>query len=145
MSVRYAHTHIITKDWHRLAQFYSEVFQCQLMPPERNQSGDWLERASNLESATLQGVHLRLSSHEDHGPSLEPSSYQIVLENFPLAPNRLGLRHLAFAIDDVHTCLQQLITHGGHALGQTVSRITKGAATIRSNPEGKILELHHSS
>jgi predicted enzyme related to lactoylglutathione lyase len=56
--MRYAHTNIAAKDHKVLAQFYMDVFDCKIKPPERNLSGDWLDRATGLTSARLKGVHL---------------------------------------------------------------------------------------
>lgn len=149
MNVRYAHTNIIAKDWRKLADFYIRVFQCQPVPPERKQSGDWLEKATGLKGAALQGVHLRLPGHGDGGPTLEIFSYRETLEKPEPSPNRLGLGHLAFEVEDVDACLNDVITHGGQTLGQTVTRVIEGAGTIRfvytADPEGNILELQHWS
>ena len=116
MPAKYAHTNIIAKDWKGLAEFYTEVFDCQFVPPERNQSGDWLSQATGIENASLQGVHLRLPGFGDDGPTLEIYSYDQMLEKASPAANRMGLGHLAFAVDDVEACLAQVIQKGGSSL-----------------------------
>lgn len=149
MNVRYAHTNIIAQDWQTLAAFYTQVFNCEVVPPERKQAGDWLEKATGVASAALQGVHLRLPGHGASGPTLEIFAYQHVLDKPESAPNRLGLSHLAFEVADVDLCLEQVIAHGGRALGQVVERVIEGAGTIRfvyaADPEGNILELQNWS
>jgi predicted enzyme related to lactoylglutathione lyase len=40
MKVTFAHTNLVAKDWVSLAQFYVEVFQCELKLSERDISGD---------------------------------------------------------------------------------------------------------
>ncbi len=149
MKVRYAHSNIIAQDWRKLADFYTSVFNCQFVPPERNQSGDWLEKATGVSGAALQGVHLRLPGHGDTGPTLEIFSYKNSLDKPEPAPNRRGIGHLAFEVEDVDACLKAVIAQGGWSLGQVVTRVIEGAGTIRflyaADPEGNILELQHWS
>ena len=33
---RFGHVNVIARDWRRLADFYAEVFGCELVPPERD-------------------------------------------------------------------------------------------------------------
>ena len=44
--MRFTHVNLIAKDWKCLAAFYETVFGCQKVPPERNLSGKWLEKAT---------------------------------------------------------------------------------------------------
>jgi hypothetical protein len=74
--MRYAHTNIVTTDWKRLAEFYIQVFGCTVKPPERNLSGDWLDNATGLTNARLQGIHLVLPGHGNNGPTLEMFTYE---------------------------------------------------------------------
>jgi hypothetical protein len=54
--IKFAHTNIITDDWHRLADFYIQVFDCKPILPERDLSGVWLDKATHLENAHLTGI-----------------------------------------------------------------------------------------
>jgi predicted enzyme related to lactoylglutathione lyase len=36
LDARYVHTNIVSTDWRRLAGFYTSVFGCELVPPERD-------------------------------------------------------------------------------------------------------------
>jgi len=146
MTVRYAHTNIIADDWKALADFYIAVFDCKPVPPERDQSGEWLETATGVRNASLRGMHLRLPGHGDDGPTLEIYTYAEMLEKpAPLAANRKGLGHLAFEVDDVRTRLAKLVGHGGQALGQMVTKEVPGVGEITvvyaADPEGNIIEL----
>ncbi len=38
-SPRYVHTNLIARDWRLLAQFYTGVFGCEFVPPERDYAG----------------------------------------------------------------------------------------------------------
>lgn len=145
MPTRYAHTNIIASNWRSLAAFYTEVFGCVVVPPERQQSGAWLARGTGVEDAALEGVHLRLPGHGDSGPTLEIYSYQTMLDKPLSAANRQGLGHLAFEVDDVAAILDKVLASGGSALGERVTREVRGAGTITfvyaCDPEGNILEL----
>jgi hypothetical protein len=57
IAARYVHTNIIARDWRVLARFYEAVFGCVLVPPERDLSGDWLDRGTGIRGAHVRGVH----------------------------------------------------------------------------------------
>ena len=143
--MRYAHTNIITNDWKRLAQFYCDVFACTPMPPERNQSGAWLDRGTGLTDAHLKGIHLRLPGHGDEGPTLEIYQYQQVLSNSIAKPNRQGLGHLAFEVEDVQATRDKVLEHGGAELGTLSQTPVEGVGMLTfvylADPDGNILEI----
>ncbi len=143
--MRYAHTNIIARDWQVLERFYSQIFDCYRVPPPRNQSGPWLARGTGVEQAALEGVHLRLPGHGEHGPTLEIYSYKQMLEKPEPAANRQGLGHLAFEVEDVRSLLERVLQAGGHSLGEVVEKEVEGVGIITfvyaTDPEGNILEL----
>ena len=47
-SPRYVHTNLIARDWRALAKFYTGLFGCELVPPERDYSGAALEAGTGL-------------------------------------------------------------------------------------------------
>ena len=99
---RFGHVNVIASDWRRLAGFYTSVFGCELVPPERDYGGEILERGTAVPGATLRGAHLRLPGHGDAGPTIEIYTYGA--NEPPAAPpaaNREGWGHVAFAVDDV--------------------------------------------
>ena len=60
MKARFAHVNLIARDWQRLAQFYTTVFRCVLVPPERDFQGKELDAGTGLKDAHLRGAHFRL-------------------------------------------------------------------------------------
>jgi glyoxylase I family protein len=144
---RYTHTNLIANDWKKLADFYCRVFGCVCVPPERNQSGDWLERGTKVPGAKLRGVHLRLPGHGESGPTIEVYTYSEVLPNSEAAANRAGYGHIAFAVNDVNQSVQAVFAAGGSRLGEIVSAQVQGAGRITfayvRDPEGNIIELQH--
>ena len=147
MATRFAHTNIIAHDWRKLAKFYTEVFDCIFMPPERNQSGQWLEDATAVADAQLQGVHLLLPGYGETGPTLEIFSYKNNIAGPESVANLTGFGHIAFEVDNVTACLRKIVDHGGSELGKIVTRQIKDAGlivfTYAKDPEGNIIELQN--
>jgi len=146
IQARYAHTNIIAADWQRLARFYTDVLGCRPVPPERDLSGDWLDRATGIPGAHIRGVHLRLPGHGDQGPTLEVFQYDGAAgAGAAPAVNRPGLGHLAFQVDDVAAALRAVVQAGGSAVGEVVTAEIAGAGRIcfvyARDPEGNVLEL----
>lgn len=145
MSIKYVHTNIISRDWQRLAAFYQNVFGCKPVPPQRSQSGGWLDRGTGVEGAQLEGMHLRLPGHGDEGPTLEIYQYASTEDNLPPVPNRIGLGHLAFSVDDVKAVLAQVVAGGGRAIGEISQADIQGKGHIEfvyaADPDGNIIEL----
>lgn len=148
-NARFAHTNIIAQDWKRLAQFYEQVFGCQPVPPERHLAGEWLEAATGVPGARIEGIHLRLPGYGNEGPTLEIFQYNERAARPKTAINRPGLGHIAFAVDDVEAARRAVLDAGGGSAGEVVSvEIAKaGAITFvyLTDPEGNIIELQHWS
>lgn len=144
-SARYAHTNIIARDWQRLARFYTEVFGCQPVGPQRDQSGEWLDAATGVPAAHLRGQHLLLPGHGSSGPTLEIYSYEDMLDRPEPVANRVGYGHIAFGVDDVSATLERLVSCGGQRLGAIAGTSVAGVGeleiTYARDPEGNIIEL----
>lgn len=145
MTIRYTHTNLIARDWRSLAEFYMRVFGCTPVGPQRDLSGDWLDRATGIPGAHLSGVHLRLPGCGEEGPTLEIFSYDSIERRLAPAPNATGFGHLAFHVDDVAGVLAEVIGNGGAAVGELVDVEVAGVGRLSfvyaRDPEGNILEL----
>ena len=143
--MRYAHTNIAAKDWKKLSEFYINVFDCIVKPPERKLSGDWLDQATGLSGAELEGVHLLLPGHGDSGPTLELFSYKDTRESAPIMANHTGFTHIAFEVDDVRETLNSAMKNGGVALGKLTEKSVEGVGLLSfvyfRDPEGNIVEI----
>jgi catechol 2,3-dioxygenase-like lactoylglutathione lyase family enzyme len=148
-NARFAHTNIIAQDWKGLARFYEQVFGCVPVPPERHLAGEWLEAATGLPGARIQGIHLRLPGYGNEGPTLEIFQYSERAARPDMAINRLGLGHIAFAVDDVEATRKAVLDAGGGSVGEVVSVEIARAGPITfvylTDPEGNIIELQHWS
>ncbi len=147
MSVRarFVHTNLVARDWRRVARFYQEVFGCVPVPPERDLSGPWLERATGVSGVHIRGVHLRLPGYGESGPTLEVFQYEPQAHPVAGVVNRPGFGHVAFAVDDVMAAREKVLAAGGHAVGEAVSLEVRGAGTVTfaylTDPEGNVIEV----
>ncbi len=143
--MRYAHTNIVAGDWRKLSEFYMNIFDCVVKPPERKLSGEWLDQATGLSDAELEGVHLLLPGHGNNGPTLEIFSYKNTRETAPLMANYTGLTHIAFEVDDVTKTLKAAMENGGQALGKVTEKTVEGIGVLCfvyfRDPEGNIVEI----
>ena len=146
---KYVHTNIISDDWKKLAQFYIDVFDCKPVYPERDLSGDWIEKATAVKNAHFKGIHLALPGYEEKLPTLEIFQYEKNEERLPSVLNRKGFGHLAFLVDDVSGMLKKLLEHGGSQVGELVAHEVKGVGILTfvytKDPDGNVVELQHWS
>jgi predicted enzyme related to lactoylglutathione lyase len=144
-NMRYVHTNIAAKDWKKLSDFYIRVFNCTLKPPKRKLSGDWLDQATGLSNAELEGVHLLLPGHGDSGPTLEIFSYKNMHECESLMANHTGFTHIAFEVEDVESTFNEAIKSGGTKLGKITEKVIEGVGVLKfvyfRDPEGNIIEI----
>jgi catechol 2,3-dioxygenase-like lactoylglutathione lyase family enzyme len=149
ITATFVHVNLVARDWRALARFYVDVLGCQPVPPERNLKGRWLEEATAVPDALLQGQHLRLPDWGEDGPTLEIFEYEPQMDSLPLAVNRPGLGHLAFAVDDVEAACQAVLHAGGGMVGRVVTLDVSGAGAVTfgyaTDPEGNVIELQRWS
>ena len=145
MHVKYKHTNLIARDWRKLAKFYTDVFGCTLVPPERDFQGEALERGTGLKGAHLSGVHLRLPGYGEDGPTIEIFSYSQLESALLPAVNRPGWGHIAFEVDQVENARQAVLSNGGSTIGEIVTLTTSIGTKVTwcyvTDPEGNIIEL----
>ncbi len=145
MSITFGHTNIIATDWKLLASFYKNVFSCIEVPPQRSQSGKWLEEGTGVANAQLEGVHLRLPGHGNTGPTLEIYSYSKMEEKPPSVANRKGFGHIAFTVDNVATIVEKVLAHHGSLLGKITQNNVPGVGLLTfvycEDPEENIIEI----
>jgi catechol 2,3-dioxygenase-like lactoylglutathione lyase family enzyme len=145
VGARFGHVNVIAEDWRRLATFYTDVFGCVLVPPERDYEGADLSRGTAVADAALKGAHLRLPGHGDAGPTIEIYTYRRNEERLPNVANRLGFAHIAFAVDDVQAAREAVLAAGGGSVGELVTLNTADGRRVTwcyvTDPEGNMLEL----
>lgn len=145
MCAKYSHTNLIARDWRRLAEFYTIVFGCTIVPPERDYRGSEIEAVTRIRGVHVQGAHLRLPGYGDNGPTLEIFHYNTLAPAGKAAVNRPGFAHIAFEVEDVAQAREQVIAHGGNTIGEVVPLTTPTGRRVTvcyvTDPEGNGIEL----
>ncbi|MCG8478878.1 MAG: VOC family protein [Spirochaetales bacterium] len=143
--ISFSRTNSVAEDWKRLATFYIDVFGCTPKLPERDLSGDRLDRLTAIDGVHIRGIHLILPGFDGDGPTPEMFRYN---EHTPHPVKRINTHvfgHIAFSVEDVEACLQALIEHGGSTVGETVRGAVEGVGPIHlvyaEDPEGNIIEI----
>ncbi len=145
INIKYVHTSIVARDWISLSRFYVRALGCKPKPPKRNLKGDWLDKATSLKGAHIEGIHLRLPGHEADGPTLEIFQYARERKGGLAAVNKPGYAHIAFAVRNVAKALERVERYGGGKVGEIVSAEIEGVGPINfvycRDPEGNVIEL----
>jgi len=143
----FAHVNIVARDWRALVDFYVEALGCEPAPPERDYSGEFIERLTGLPGARVRGVHLRTPGRGLTGPTIEVFTYEQGEPQSVPPANRQGFAHIAFLVEDVPAALERLLAAGGSTVGELVETEIPGAGRITAvyarDPEGNIVELQH--
>jgi catechol 2,3-dioxygenase-like lactoylglutathione lyase family enzyme len=143
--VRFGHVNVTSTDWRRLAAFYTDVFGCELVPPERDIRSADLDAATGLRDAHLTGAHLRLPGHGDTGPTIEIFTYDALDPHPDARVDRPGWGHVAFQVPDVPAAVDAVIAAGGGRVGQVITTQTKDGRQVTwgytTDPDGNIVEL----
>lgn len=145
--MRFAHTNIVSTNWKELVEFYVKTFECKIVPPIRNQSGEFLDKGTGLKNAKLQGAHLLLPGYEKNGPTLEIYQYETIENQEYILPNKRGFGHIAFEVENVEKILEKVLENGGKELGEIAKKKIDGAGEITfvyvRDPEGNLIELQN--
>jgi predicted enzyme related to lactoylglutathione lyase len=144
MKIKYVHTNIIAKDWEALANFYSKALNCKKQFPICNIEGTDVSVGTGVKNAKIKGMQLELPGFKENAPTLEIFQYGENKPKHTLAANREGITHLAFHVDDIRKCINNIIKHGGKKVGELVA-IQTDAGTLElvymADPENNIIEL----
>jgi catechol 2,3-dioxygenase-like lactoylglutathione lyase family enzyme len=142
---RFGHVNVTSGDWRRLATFYTDIFGCEPVPPERNYRGPDLEAATRIPGAYLTGAHLRLPGHGPAGPTLEIYQYEEVEASTEARVDRAGWGHIAFQVPDVEAAQLEVLAAGGGRFGEVVTLTTSDGRRVTwcyaTDPYGNIVEL----
>lgn len=148
--VRFVHTNIVARDWRKLVAFYVDVFGGEIVPPERDLSGKWVDDLTGISNVRIQGAHVALPGYRGDGPTLEIYSYSPRDKRSGFRGiNGQGLGHIAFLVDDVESMVERIRTAGGGILGSIVTQRYEGIGTLTAaycyDPEGNYIEVQNWS
>lgn len=143
--MRFAYTNFVSTNWKSLVDFYIKTFSCKIIPPIRNQSGEWLDKGTGLKNAKLEGAHLLLPGHGQNGPTLEIYEYENIENQNFISPNKKGFGHITFEVGSVEIILEKLIKNGGKFNGEVTKRKVEGVGEVifvcARDPEGNLIEM----
>jgi len=145
--IKFVHTNLIAKDWKKLAKFYIDVFDCEPTRPERDLSGDWIDKMTGIPGVRVKGIHLKLPGY-DNGPTLEIFEYNVTSETTnDVLINDPGFSHIAFHVSNVEDIIDKLIANGGALYGELAEKEIRGAGFVKAiyakDPEGIIIEIQN--
>lgn len=121
---KFHHTAIICSDYERSKRFYTEVLGFELVNEVYR-----LKRQSYRADLRSGDCQLELFSFPDAPPR-------------PSTPEAQGLRHLAFAVEDVAQTVQKLEAKGVVVEPIRVDEVTGKHFTFFQDPDGLPLELY---
>ncbi|EMA8957734.1 VOC family protein [Vibrio fluvialis] len=127
MLKRIHHTAVICSDYARSKAFYTEVLGLEIVAENYRAARD----SYKLDLALPDGSQIELFSFPD-----APAR--------PSYPEAQGLRHLAFAVDDVAEVKQQLEHQGISVEPLRIDEYTGRAYTFFQDPDGLPLELYQA-
>ncbi|MGI1663337.1 SMU1112c/YaeR family gloxylase I-like metalloprotein [Palleronia sp. KMU-117] len=122
------HVAVICSDYDRSKQFYTEVLGLRVI--DENFRAD--RRSWKLDLAVPGGGRIELFSFPE--PPARPS-----------APEATGLRHLAFAVDDLGAAVAGLEAAGVAVEAVRIDPHTGARFTFFADPDGLPLELYETS
>lgn len=145
LDARFGHVNVTSTDWRRLARFYTDVFGCVFVPPERDIRSADLDAATGLRDAHLTGAHLRLPGHGDAGPTIEIYAYDTLAPHPGPQVDRPGWGHVAFQVPDVPGAVDAVVAAGGSRHGEVITTRTADGRHVTwayaADPDGNIVEL----
>ena len=128
MLLRIHHAAIICSDYARSKHFYTQVLGLRIVAEHlRAERQSW-----KLDLALPDGSQIELFSFPNPPPR-------------PSRPEAQGLRHLAFAVQDVAQCKRDLESHGVALEDIRVDEYTGRRFTFFADPDGLPLELYEDA
>ena len=128
MLQRMHHVAIIASDYARSKRFYTECLGLRVVAEQYRA----VRQSWKLDLALPDGTQIELFSFPDAPPR-------------PSWPEAQGLRHLAFAVDDVADCRQRLQAMGIAVEALRVDEATGCRFTFFADPDGLPLELYETT
>ncbi|MBT2747322.1 MULTISPECIES: VOC family protein [unclassified Lysobacter] len=119
------HVAIICSDYARSRHFYTQVLGLRVLAEVYRDA----RRSHKLDLALPDGGQLELFSFPDPPPR-------------PSYPEACGLRHLAFAVDDIDACVSELQGHGIAVEAVRVDEYTGRRYTFFADPDDLPIEFY---
>ncbi len=140
MILAFAHPGLVVPDLEAAREFYEKMFGFRVISDEGWQDCPEADRAIGSRGSRCSGYMMA-----GHNSFLELWQYQAPAQKGPqpgkLGPHELGVRHLAFYVDDCRQEYQRLLALGGQVLGEPVGNEAGVYVAYCRDPFGNIIEL----
>ena len=140
MILAFAHPGLVVPDLEGAREFYERMFGFRVITDEGWTDEPMIDRAIGSSGSATRG-HL-MAGHNCH---LELWEFSAPDQQGPapgtLGPHELGIRHLAFYVDDCRAEYRRFIELGGETLGEPVGDDEHGWVVYCRDPFGNIIEL----
>lgn len=124
---RIHHVAIICSDYERAKHFYTQILQLSIIAENYRKD----RQSYKLDLALPDGSQIELFSFPS--PPKRPSN-----------PESCGLRHLAFAVDDIDAYISHLNSHEVSVEPVRIDEFTNKRFTFFKDPDGLPLELYET-
>ena len=140
MILGFAHPGLVVPDLEKARTFYEKMFGVRYFCHEGWQDDPVVDQVVGVDGSACKGYTLA-----GHNCYLELFEFSAPPQNGPspgtLGPHDLGIRHLAFFVDDCRAEYERLLDLGGEMLGEPTD-IGGGVFTVYCrDPFGNIIEL----
>lgn len=140
MILGFAHPGLVVPDLEKARAFYEEMFGFRYFGDEGWDNNATVDKAIGVADSvckgyTLAGHNCYLELFEFSAPNQEGPTPNV------LGPHDLGIRHLAFFVDDCRAEYQRLLDLGGDMLGEPTDLGGGVYAVYCRDPFGNIIEL----
>ena len=140
MILGFAHAALVVPDLEKARQFYEAMFGFERCGTEGWSNSAQADQGTGLKNSASAGYMLK-----GHNCFLElfefASPAQVGLQPAALGAHELGIRHLAFYVDDVWQEFERLKALGGIPMNEPVGNEEMGWAIYCRDPFGNIIEL----
>lgn len=145
------HINIVVSDLEKSVDFYKRIL-CLTEMRRGHLEGEWIEKVTGLKNICADVVFMGI----ENGPRIELLCYKTPEGNSfspNSLPNTIGLRHIAFQVDDMEKAVKRLKENGVRIVGgpctvpDYVIAHDSGRKTLCYflDPDGTLLELAHYS
>ncbi len=140
MILGFAHPGLVVSDLERARSFYEKMFGFRHFCDEGWQDNPDADKVVGVDGSACKGYTLA-----GHNCYLELFEFSAPAQEGPtpasLGPHDLGIRHLAFFVDDCRAEYQRLIDLGGEMLGEPTDIGGDVYTAYCRDPFGNIIEL----
>ncbi len=135
----FVHTGVVVEDLARAVTFFT-ILGLNCSEPFTAE-GEWIDRIIALPAARVEGVMVQLADGTDTLELVKFHAPAAIGDAEPAPPNQLGIRHLAYRVDDLRATLERVRAAGWDTVGDVVDYEGIYRLCYLRGPEGLIVEL----